>query len=245
MHTQMDIPRGQEQAASGFVPLDPLNPRTPAPSPASDEALYAKAEGLALRTAFGCPYAGMNMQVYKGEVTALRGRNGSGKTALLLTMAGRMAHTDGTLSILGQTMPKNHGKVQRRVGLALVDGINDIQENLTVYSVTASEFSLYGIKKKREDIMAFLEEWGLGTVAHSKVRDLSRERHVLLGIALGLVNNPQALAVDDIEDQLTRVQSERLMGKLLQVAHDRRIAVMVACTERSLAQMADRVYHLG
>ena len=187
----------------------------------------------------------MDVEVYKGEVTALRGRNGSGKTALLLTLAGRMAHTDGTLSILGHSMPKGHGKVQRKVGLALVEGINDIQENLTVYSVTASEFALYGLKKKREDILAFLDEWGLGAVARTRVRDLSRERFVLLGIALGMVNNPEALAVDDIEDQLTNVQSERLMGRLLDVAHAKNIAVIVVCTERSLAQMADRVYHLG
>ena len=230
MHSEMEIPYGQPLEAEAFAPPKPL---------------FAHAEGLGLRTAFGCPYAGMDMDVYKGEVTALRGRNGSGKTALLLTLAGRMASTEGKLTILGQDMPKNHGKVQRKIGLALVEGVNDLQVNLTVHQVTASEFALHGIKMKREAVTDYLEEWGLGVVAQTKVRELSRERYVLLGIALGMVHNPEALAVDDIEDQLTRVQSERLMEKLLQLAHQKNIAVMVACTERSLAQAADRVYHLG
>lgn len=242
MDKSFDIPRGMTQGqevTTAFVPLDPLGTNAPRNS------VFARAEGLGLRTRLGCPYAGMDIELHRGELTALRGRNGSGKTALLLTLAGRMAHTEGTLSILGEKMPKGHGRVQSRIGLGLIEGVNDIQSNLTVFHIVAAEFELHGKKAKREDVMRYLREWGLEGVSRMRARDLSRERFAWLGIVLGMVGDPDGLAVDDIEDQLTRVQSERLMAQLQRIAHEKNVAVTVACTERSLADMADRVYHLG
>lgn len=242
MDKGFDIPRGisqDQEITAAFVPLDPLGTNPPR------NAAFAHAEGLGLRTKVGCPYAGMDIELHRGELTALRGRNGSGKTALLLTLAGRMAHTEGTLTILGEKMPKGHGRVQGRIGLGLIEGVNDIQSNLTVFHIVAAEFELHGRKAKKADVMEFLREWDLAGVARMRARDLSRERFVWLGIVLGMVGNPEGLAVDDVEDQLTRVQSERLMAQLHRIAHERNVAVTVACTERSLADMADRVYHLG
>lgn len=222
--------------AASAVNEDPLAPRGP---------LFARARDLGLRTMLGCPYAGMDIDVHKGELTALRGRNGSGKTALLLTLAGRMAHTQGSLEIMGATMPKQRGHVQRHVGLGLIKGVNDLQDNLPVASVVSAEFELYGRRGRRENVAAYLDEWRLAGVARTRVKDLSKESLVRLGIALAMVNNPEAIAVDDVEDQLTRVQSERLVRLLSDIAHNRGIAVMVACTERDLAALADRVYNLS
>lgn len=242
MDKGFNIPRGisqEQEVTAAFVPLDPLGANL------SRNPVFARAEGLGLRTRVGCPYAGMDVELHRGELTALRGRNGSGKTALLLTLAGRMAHTEGALTILGEEMPKGHGRVQGRIGLGLIEGVNDIQDNLTVFHIVAAEFELHGRKAKKADVMDFLREWGLDGIARMRARDLSRERFVWLGIVLGMVGNPEGLAVDDVESQLTRVQSERLMAQLHRIAHEKNVAVTVACIERSLADMADRVYHLG
>lgn len=247
MDANMNANTITNEAPGGFIPAAPSSSRKRASSGAELEpgAVFAEAHDLGLRSPLGCPYAGMDVVVYQGELTALRGRNGSGKTALLLTLAGRMAHTEGTLVILGETMPRGRGRVQRRVGLGLVPGVNDLQENLSVHSVTAAEFELYGKSPKRDAVDEYLKAWGLGGVARMKVGELSRERLVELGVALAMVNNPIGVAVDDIEDQLTIAQSDRLMNMLARLAHERGVAVMVACTERSLAATADRTYDLS
>ena len=49
-----------------------------------------EARDLELKSIIGCPYSGVTFNVRQGDVFAIRGRNGSGKTALLLTVAGRM-----------------------------------------------------------------------------------------------------------------------------------------------------------
>ncbi len=207
--------------------------------------VYAQARDLGLRTRQGCPYAGMDMTVRKGELTALRGRDGSGKTALLLTLAARMAHNQGTLTILGEPMPKRARSVQRRIGLGLFEGVNDLRPNLTVAATVASELGLFGRPSKRDDVFAYLRQWDLEDVARMNVGDLPRERLVQLGIALGMAGDPEALAVDDVETGLTARQSHRLMKRLASVAHERGVAVMVACTDRDLAETADRVFDLS
>ena len=211
----------------------------------SADMVYAQARDLGLRTAQGCPYAGMTCTVRKGELTALRGRDGSGKTALLLTLAARMAHNQGELTILGERMPKGARRVQRRIGLGLVAGVNDLRENLTVAATVAAELSLFGKPSKQDDVEAYLREWGIEDLSRMSVGDLPRERLVLLGIALGMAGDPEALAVDDVETGLTARQSARLMERLSRIAHERGIAVMVACADRDLAQAADRIYELS
>lgn len=226
-------------SAAAFVPLAQQH------AACAQSDIFAEARNLGLRTMLGCPFAGMDITVRKGQLTAIRGRNGSGKTAFLLTLAGRMAHTEGSLTILGELMPKNRGHIQRHTGLGLFEGVNDLQKSLTVGSVTAAEFELYGRRAKREDVAAYLQSWGFNGLERVRVKDLSRENLVLLGVALGMVNNPEGIAVDDVEDQLTRRQSVRLMEKLAALAHERHVAVMVGCTERDVAALADSVCHLS
>lgn len=224
---------------------DPVRRGIPDVFEGGSDDVFAVACDLGLRTAQGCPYAGMNMTVRKGELTVLRGRDGSGKTALLLTLSGRMAHNLGTLSILGEPMPKRARRVQRRIGLGLIAGVNDLPSNLAVEKIVAAELKGRSLSSKRDDVEAYLRGWGLDGIARMNVGDLPRERLVLLGIALGMVGSPEALAVDDIETGLTARQSERLMGRLSDIAHERETAVIVACADRALAEAGDRVYELS
>lgn len=218
---------------------------TELPATAFTPEVFAEARGMGLRTSQGCPYAGVDLAVRKGELTALRGREGSGKTALLLTLAARMAPNQGTLVILGEPMPKRARQVQRRIGLGLIAGVNDLRDNITVAATIAAELRVFGGRRGDSDVDGFLREWGLEDIARMNVGDLPRERKILLGIALGMAGGPEALAVDDVETGLTMRQSRRLMAYLSALARDRGIAVIVGCVDRELADAADSVYELS
>lgn len=203
------------------------------------------ARALELKNVIGCPYRNIDLDIDQGEVFALRGRNGSGKTALLLTLAARMRPTSGTLDIMGRRMPKAAADVQRRIGLALFEGLNDLPDAERVIDAAAAEFELYGRRPSREDVISYLQEWDLDGFAASRVGDLSRKRLVVLGIALAWVGHPALIVVDDIESQLTKEQSIEILQLLLSFSRARNVAFAVGVLERDLARMADNALYLG
>jgi len=203
-----------------------------------------EAKDLELKTLLGCPYTGVTFNVKQGEVFALRGRNGSGKSALLLTVAGRTRFTKGNLTVLDQPLPHGAHEVQKRVGLALFDGLNDLPDTQLVRMVVAAEFELYDRRLSREDIMRYLNEWKLDDIAEKRIRELTRDQLVHLGIALAWASHPDIIVVDDIESQLTKDQSTNIMNDLRSLARKRNVTIVIGVLERDLAAMADGAYYL-
>lgn len=107
--------------------------RAPSPEPArGGAALAIDARGLGL-THRGRPvFAGLDLRVPAGALLVIRGAAGSGKTALLLTLAGRMRFQHGTLHIAGHRLPAQARAVRHRVALGTVTGVNDLDDALTV-----------------------------------------------------------------------------------------------------------------
>lgn len=206
---------------------------------------YMAARGLELKTLAGYAYKGVDLEASRGELVAVRGRNGSGKTALLLTLAGRMKPTGGTLTVGGFELPRQRAKAERRVGLGIFSGLNELQESLTAAYAVGAEFELFGRKPQRERVLAYLRAWGVGDIADVRVKDITAEKMAQLGVALAFVGEPEAVVVDDIEDQLTMSQSEGLMDLLRQAAREQHAAIVVGVVERGLADMADAKVYLA
>ncbi|WP_392507350.1 ATP-binding cassette domain-containing protein [Naumannella halotolerans] len=77
-------------------------------------------------------FGGVDLVVGEGGMGLIRGPGGSGKTALLLSLAGRMQVSDGTGQVCGDDLRKHPGRVRKHVALANVGGITDLEDNFTV-----------------------------------------------------------------------------------------------------------------
>nr|BFE86911.1 hypothetical protein GCM10020093_095120 [Planobispora longispora] len=93
------------------------------------EGVTVRACGLSLKTGRGWVYRDVALDAEPGTLTAVAGQAGSGRTSLLLTLAGRMKPTGGTLTVAGQAKPR---AIRRAAALGLVDGVNDLERALTV-----------------------------------------------------------------------------------------------------------------
>lgn len=235
--------KAMETVTVSTVPLLDAESTTFPPGTESGDGAYLVARGLELKTYAGYVYRQVDLDAHRGELVAVRGRNGSGKTALLLTLAGRMKPTGGELFVGGFDLPRQRSKAERHVRMGLFRGLNDLQDSLTVLYATGAEFELYGRKPHKEAVGEYLSAWGLADIAHMRVKDITAEKMAQLGIALAFVGDPDAVVVDDVEDQLTMSQSQGLMKMLGDVARTRKVAVVVGVVERDLANMADaRIY---
>ncbi|MEA5019256.1 MAG: ATP-binding cassette domain-containing protein [Gordonibacter sp.] len=232
-------------AAIGTVEDRPVVQQSLPNMPDVEKRPYISARNLELKTYQGYAYRGIDLDVAPGQVAAVRGHNGSGKTALLLTLAGRMKSTAGSLVVGGFELPRQRRKVERKVGMALFAGLNDLQDSLTAAYATAAEFELYGRSPRREHVADYLREWNLEDVANVRVKDLTAQKLTELGVALAFAGKPDAVVVDDIEDQMTMSQSSEIMEMLVRTARTRQVAIVVGLVERELAAMADMCVFLA
>ena len=200
---------------------------------------------MGLKTFAGFAYRDVDVDVHKGELVAVRGRNGSGKTRFCSRLPAASKPTTGTLTVAVSSCRASARRSERHVGLALFSGLNDLQESLTVLYALGAEFELYGRKPRRESVTGYLRAWELEDVANVRVKDLTSEKLVQLGIALAFVGEPDAVVVDDVESQLTMSQSEGLVQVLLDAARTRNAAIVVGVVERDLAAMADATVYLS
>jgi heme exporter protein A len=138
---------------------------------------------------------GASLQVQPGEVVAMLGKNGSGKTTLLRVVSTTLRPTRGTGSVYGHELVDDADAVRECVGvLGHHSGLYDdltASENLTFATRMA------GLKVSREDILAALEQVGLGGEARERVRGFSAGMRRRLALARLLIRPPRLLLLDE------------------------------------------------
>ena len=87
------------------------------------------AVNLALRGTEGPVYGPLTFTAPASGLTVLSGRGGSGRTALALTLAGRMASTTGEVTVLGET---KRSKIRQMVAVAGVEQIDALDRDVTI-----------------------------------------------------------------------------------------------------------------
>lgn len=140
---------------------------------------------------------GFNLRVRKGEIFALIGANGSGKTTAINMMTGALAPTSGAISVLGMEMPRNRHLVSARIGVAPQE--YSLYSDLTVEQNVAFFAKLYGMRK--EDYQRrFSELLGILRLEgrrDSVVANLSGGMKRRVSIACALVHDPSVVFFDE------------------------------------------------
>jgi ABC-type multidrug transport system ATPase subunit len=148
-------------------------------------------------------YPEVSLKAGPGTLTVIAGPAGSGRTSLLLTLAGRMRPTTGTLSVAGHARPR---AIRRAAALALVDGVTDLDRSLTVREHLR--------ERRRKPYQAVLERAGVTARDRARVRELDREQQVRLGIALALLDEPAVILADNLDAGLPADRQQALWNLL-------------------------------
>jgi ABC-2 type transport system ATP-binding protein len=134
----------------------------------------------------------VDLDVGYGEVFAILGPNGAGKSTIIEILEGHRKRDSGHVSVLGED-PGTAGRNWRaRIGIVLQE-VSDA--GMLTVSETAHMFArCYGAARSPEEV---LELVGLGSVSESKVRTLSGGQRRRLDVALGIINQPELLFLDE------------------------------------------------
>lgn len=205
-------------------------------------ACAVHARGLELHTRQGAVYAPTTFEAPAGAVSALLGPARSGRTALLLTLAGRMRPTGGDAWIGTMHVARDAVAVREQVALGLFAGVNDLDAALTC-GQHLSEASLF-TRSRLTDAHGLLRRVGLGGVRDTRTGDLDTDGCMRLGIVLALVGDPRVLVVDDLDHDLELAEQAAIIDLLRGLASERSMTVLVTCVDERTAALADTVITL-
>lgn len=135
----------------------------------------------------------LSFEVNKGEVFALLGHNGAGKSATIDLILGLKSPDEGNATILGMDAAKHRKKVFEKVGVQLQH--TEYQNMMTVEEACMEYASLY---KKPSDYKALLHSFGLSALKKSYISKLSGGEKQKLSVVLALIGNPEIVFLDEL-----------------------------------------------
>ena len=154
----------------------------------------------------------LSFDVQRGEVFALLGHNGAGKSTTIDLILGLKAPDGGSAKILGTDAAKNRKQVFERVGVQLQN--TQYQTSITVEEACIEYASLYAAPA---DYPRLLEQFGLGTLRKNFVSKLSGGERQTLSVVLALIGNPEIVFLDELTTGLDVVARREVWRTLKQL----------------------------
>ena len=155
---------------------------------------------------------GLSFQVQKGEVFALLGHNGAGKSTTIDLILGLKAPEEGSARILGMDAARHRKQVFERVGVQLQN--TQYQSSITVEEACIEYASLYAAPA---DYPQLLEQFGLDALRKSFVSKLSGGERQKLSVVLALIGNPEIVFLDELTTGLDVVARREVWRTLKQL----------------------------
>ena len=154
----------------------------------------------------------LSFDVQKGEVFAVLGHNGAGKSTTIDLILGLKTPDGGSAKILGMDAAQNRKQVFERVGVQLQH--TQYQTNITVEEACIEYASLYA---DPADYPKLLEQFGLGTLRKNFVSKLSGGERQKLSVVLALIGKPEIVFLDELTTGLDVVARREVWRTLKQL----------------------------
>ncbi|WP_187274877.1 MULTISPECIES: urea ABC transporter ATP-binding subunit UrtE [unclassified Methylobacterium] len=183
---------------------------------------------------------GLNFQVAPGEIVAVMGRNGMGKTTLMKTLMGIVPVKAGSIRVDGTEIGalKSHARVAK--GLAYVPQGRIIFSTMTVQENIETGLTVTGARKVPQDLYEMFPV--LLEMKGRRGGNLSGGQQQQLAIARALASKPKVLLLDEPTEGI-QPSIIREMGRTLKKIRDARgLSIVVSEQVLSFAlDVADRV----
>jgi branched-chain amino acid transport system ATP-binding protein len=201
--------------------------------------------GLQVRYGAITAVRGVDLEINRGEIVALLGANGAGKSTIARAIAGLLPF-QGDIVYEGRKLAPNDAERNVRRGIALVPegrGIlarMSVDENLMmgIYTRTDKTEAIADLRRMQERFPI------LGKRRHNMASLLSGGEQQLLATARALLSKPRLLLLDEPSLGLAPQATEHLFGVIAEARADGLTVLLVEQKARQTLKVADRAYLL-
>jgi predicted ABC-type transport system involved in lysophospholipase L1 biosynthesis ATPase subunit len=192
---------------------------------------------------------GVDLDIQPGEFLAVTGRSGSGKTTLLNLLAGLDQATSGVATIEVDGTHRSLAEFSesqlvelRRTRIAFVFQSFGLIPLLSAWENVELPLHIGGLgwRERRQRAAEALELVGLGSRTGHRPYELSGGEQQRVAIARALVTGPAVLFADEPTGELDSATGISIATILRDIARERRVTVITATHDLSLAGMCSR-----
>ncbi len=187
---------------------------------------------------------GVSFEVHPGEIVALLGRNGSGRSTTAKAVMG-LVHAEGQLLWKGQSILRRKAYEIAHLGIGLVPEAREIFPRLTVHQnlLLGQKGSGKGSRWSFDDMYAMFPR--LKERQHTEAGVLSGGEQQMLTLCRTLMGDPDLIIIDEPTEGLAPKIVE-LVGEYLKKLKDRGISVLLIEQKLTIAMaISDRALVMG
>ena len=198
-----------------------------------------------LETAYGQSQVlfGMELNVGKGEVVTLLGRNGMGKTTTLHSVMGLVPSRSGNIRFQGQELRELPSYQIAKTGLSLVPEGRQIFPNLTVHENLVATASTRSQSENPWNLDRVFDLFPrLPNRIHHMGNQLSGGEQQMLAIGRALMTNPKLLILDEATEGLAPLIRNEIWNCVSNLKSAGQSILLVDKNIDALTRIADRHY---
>lgn len=197
-------------------------------------------QGLTKRYGSAAAVDHVDMNIRKGQIYGLIGRNGAGKTSIIRMIAAQSRPTGGTISLFGSATQGQLAAARARIGV-MVETPSfypylTAQQNLEYYRLQR------GIPGKH-CVDEALETVGLADVGKKHFKAFSLGMKQRLGLGLALMNHPDFLLLDEPINGLDPEGIVEFRNLLLDLNRERKTTILIS--SHILSELSNLATHYG
>ncbi|MFE0735721.1 ABC transporter ATP-binding protein [Streptomyces sp. NPDC058855] len=183
----------------------------------------------------------------RGEVAAIMGSSGSGKSSLLYCLAGILPPSNGKIVFDGielSSLPDGELSALRRGRLGFVFQYGELLPELTAEENAALPLRLAGISKEHAHAVAaqVLGRLGMSDFLRQRTSKLSGGQSQRVAVARALVHRPDVVFADEPTGALDSSNADTVLSEFLHLARRQKTAVVIVTHDSNVASKADKQY---
>lgn len=192
---------------------------------------------------------GISFNVKQGEMVALLGSSGSGKSTMLNLMAGLMKPTEGHIYIADHDivlMGENKLAEFRRKHIGFIFQAYELITSLTVRENVELPLVFQSVSPsiRKEKALALLAQVGIPDKADMFPSQLSGGQQQRVSIARSLITEPSVIFADEPTGNLDSRTEEEIIGILLNLNRSMKTTFIVVTHEYKVAEQMQRIFTL-